>query len=134
MTAGGAPGTSPGDPAALAAAAVAAINDRDPERLGRLLGPRSRVVTGRTAHQGVEAVQAWAAKEYSHLRRRFEMDAYRAIGASVLATGMVEYVWTEGGEVADSTPIALEMSFSSGLLEVLSLHDDVAAALAAFES
>ncbi len=133
MTEGGAPGTR-GDPAALAAEVVAAINDRDPERLGRVLGERSRVITGRKAHEGAEAVQAWAAKEYSHLRRCFAIDAYRTIGGSVLATGMVQYVWSEGGEVADSTPIALEMSFADGRLEAFELHDDVAAALAAFES
>jgi hypothetical protein len=52
----------------------------------------------------------------------------------VLGTGAVQYVWSEGGEVADSTPIALEKSFSGGLLRTLSLHDDAAAALAAFGS
>jgi hypothetical protein len=132
MTAG-APG-EPGDPAALAAEVVAALNERDHERLGRLLDDGSRVVTGRKAHEGIDAIQAWAAKEYSHLQRRFAIDAYRTIGARVLASGMVQYVWTEGGEVADSTPIALELSFAGGRLEELSIHDDVAAALAAFES
>lgn len=133
MTAGGTPG-DPGGPADLAAEVVAALNERDPARLGRVLGETSRIVTGRKTHEGVEAVQAWAAKEYSHLQRRFAIDAYRTIDGRVLATGMVQYVWTEGGEVADSTPIALEMTFSGGRLAELSIHDDVAAALAAFES
>jgi hypothetical protein len=133
MTSGGASG-GPGDPAALAAEVVAALNERDPARLAALLDERSRVVTGRKPHIGAEAIGAWAAKEYTHLRRRFEIDAYRAIGGRVLATGMVQYVWSEGGEVADSSPIALELAFSEGRLEELSLHDDVAAALAAFES
>jgi hypothetical protein len=133
MTAGGAPGDS-GDPAALAAEVVAALNERDPARLGRVLDESSRIVTGRKTHEGIEAVQTWAAKEYSHLQRRFAIDAYRTIDGRVLATGMVQYVWTEGGEVADSTPIALEMTFSGGRLGELGIHDDVAAALAAFES
>jgi hypothetical protein len=118
----------------MAAEVVAAINERDGERLRELLGPGSRVVTGQRPHEGVEAVAAWAAKEYSHLRRHFAIDAYRTIGDRVLATGQVQYVWSEGGEVADSTPIALEMRFADGLLAELGLHDDVAAALAAFES
>lgn len=122
------------EPAALAAEAVEAINERDPDRLGRLLGERSRVITGRRAHVGPDAVQSWAAKEYSHLRRRFEIDAYRTIGSRVLATGQVQYVWSEEGGVADSTPIAVELSFAGDLLDSLSLHDDVAAALASFES
>ena len=131
MTGGGA---GEGDPAALAAAVVAAINERDPERIGALLDERSRVVTGRSVHAGPAAIQAWAAKEYDHLVRRFAIDAIRVRGGDALATGAVQYVWSDGGEVADSTPIALEMSFSDGRLETLSLHDDAAAALAAFES
>jgi hypothetical protein len=131
MSGGGAGGT---DPAALAAEMIAAINERDPERLGAMLDERSRVVTGRTAHTGAEAIQAWAAKEYDHLIRRFEIDSYRAIGLDVLATGAVQYVWLESGEVADSTPIALEISFREDVLGTLRLHDDAAAALASFES
>jgi hypothetical protein len=127
-------GAGEGDPAALAAEVIAAINERDPERLGSMLDERSRVVTGRTAHVGDEAIQAWAAKEYDHLVRRFAVDSYRVIGLDVLATGAVQYVWLESGEVADSTPIALEMSFREDVLGTLRLHDDAASALASFES
>lgn len=130
MSSGGA-GT--GDPAALAAEVIAAINDREPARLRALLGDGSRVVTGRSTHSGPDAIAAWAAKEYQHLIRRYEIDAIRVIGADVLVTGAVQYVWSEGGEVADSTPIALEMRFAGGQLETLGVHDDAAAALAAFE-
>ena len=56
-------GAGESDPAALAAEVVAAINDRAPERLGALLDERSRVVTGRNAHVGAEAIQRWAAKD-----------------------------------------------------------------------
>jgi hypothetical protein len=131
MTGGGA---GADDPAALAAAVVSAINGQDAERLRALLNGRSRVVTGRSTHTGPDAIAAWAAKEYDHLHRRYAIDSYRACANRALAIGAVQYVWREGGEVADSTPIALEMSFAEGELETLSVHDDVAAALAAFDS
>ena len=127
-------GAGAGDAAALAAEVVAAINDREPSRLGALLDDSSEVITGRNVHAGPEAIQAWAAKEYDHLRRRFEIGAVRVIGDAALATGSVQYVWSESGEVADSSPIALELSFAAGRLATLRLHDDVAAALADFES
>lgn len=123
-----------GDPAAAAAAIVAAVNERDPDRLRALLGHASEVVTGRSVHAGPDAVVAWAGKEYDHLRRVYAIDEYRQAGRRVLALGAVQYVWSEGGEVADSTPIALEIEVEGGVLGRLTVHDDVRAALAEFES
>ena len=64
----------------------------------------------------------------------FPIDEYRQAGRRVLALGAVQYVWSEGGEVADSTPIALEIEVEGGVLGRLTVHDDVRAALAEFES
>lgn len=121
-------------PARLAQAAVEAINSREPGRLGTVLADDVEVVTGRSAHRGKEAAVAWAGKEYNHLVRRFRIDEYRPRGESVLALGSVEYAWSEGEDVADSSPIAIELEFADGRLRRLSLHDDAATALAAFES
>ena len=112
---------------------VEAINAREPARLAELLDADSRVVTGRTTHLGPEAIVAWSRKEYDHLVRRYAIDEYRARGDSVLALGAVEYAWTEGGEVADSSPIALDLEIRSGRLAALRLRDDTVAALAEFE-
>jgi hypothetical protein len=127
-------GAGADDPAALAAAVITAISEREPERLRALLDERSRVLTGRSTHTGPDAIAAWAAKEYDHLQRRYAIESYRASGRRVLAVGAVQYVWSETGCVADSTPVALEMTFGDGHLETLSVHDDAAAALAAFGS
>ncbi len=117
-----------------AAAVVAAINSRDPERLAAVLDERSEVVTGRNTHAGVEAICAWARKEYDHLVRRYAIDEYRVAGAAVLALGAVQYAWTESGEVADSSPIGIRIDLDGDRLRRFELHDDTVAALAAFDT
>jgi hypothetical protein len=119
--------------ASVATAAIAAINDRDFERFRSLLTPEVAVVTGRSVHSGTDAAVAWAAKEYDHLVRRFEIDEFRLGRGRVLAVGSVQYVWSEGGEVADSSPIALEVTVEGERASRLELYDDTAMALATFD-
>jgi len=120
--------------ARLAASAIEAINSREPARLGKLLDSDVEIVTGRSVHRGVDAATAWAGKEYDHLVRRYSIDEYRCRSGAALALGSVEYVWSEGGEVADSSPIAIELEFRGDGLRVLRVHDDTAAALADFDA
>jgi len=121
------------EPAEPAAALIEAINARDATALEPLLGLDVEVRTGRSVHSGPEAVMAWVAREYDNLVKRYEVEELRTRDGRVLALGSVQYVWKEDGEVADSSPIALELDFSGGRLSRLSLHDDVAAALASFD-
>jgi len=116
----------------LAAALVAAINSRDRSELEPLLDPEVEIVTGRSVHAGPAAAVAWAGKEYDNLVRRYAVDELRERDGRVLALGCVQYVWREEGEVADSSPIALELEFSGERLRRLRLHDDAAAALSSF--
>ncbi len=120
--------------ARTAAAFIAAVNDRDPEALGRLLDAGAEVETGRSVHAGVAAIRSWATKTYDHLRRVYAIDEYRSAPGRVLALGHVQYAWIEGGEVADSTPIALLFELADRAIVRLIVHDDVRAALAGFES
>jgi hypothetical protein len=117
-----------------AAAIIAAINERDPERFAALVGEDAEVRTGRKVLSGADLVAKWAAKEYDHLVKRYAIDEYRADGETVLALGSVQYVWSESGELGDSSPIALRMELAGERLRSLEVHDDTAAALAAFEA
>ena len=117
-----------------AAAVVAAINERDPERFLALVGDDAEVRTGRKVHSGADLIAKWAAKEYDHLVKRFAIDEYRADAETVLALGSVQYVWAESGDVGDSSPIALTIELAGERLRSLEVHDDTAAALAAFEA
>ena len=116
-----------------AAAVIAAINSRDPERLTEMVGADAEVRTGRKVYSGADLVAAWARKEYDHLVKRYAIDEYRVSGESVLALGSVQYVWSESGEVGDSSPIALRIELDGKRLRSLELHDDTAAAVAAFD-
>jgi hypothetical protein len=117
-----------------AAAIVAAINERDPERFAALVGEDAEVRTGRRVLSGADLVAKWASKEYDHLVKRYAIDEYRADGETVLALGSVQYVWSESGDVGDSSPIALRIELAGEQLRSLEVHDDTAAALAAFEA
>ena len=115
-------------------AVIAAVNDRDAERLEPLLHPDVELRTGRSVKSGAADVLVWADKAYDHLDRRYAVAVARAKGDRILMIGEVEYVWREEGHVGDSTPIALELTFEGDLLRSLRVEDDQAAALADFES
>jgi hypothetical protein len=117
------------DANALASGVIEAINSRDHERLAPLLHPEVEVATGRNVHAGPAGVIAWAEKRYDHLVRCYAIDEFRIADERTLALGAVQYVWAEGGEVADSTPIAIEFAFDGALLRLMRLYDDVAAAV-----
>lgn len=120
--------------AELAKEFVEAVNSREAPRLARLLDDGTEVVTGRSTHSGPGEVLAWASKQFDHLVRRYVVNEYRGLGGRVLALGEVQYVWAEDGEVADSSPIALTIEADGERLRRVRLHDDPAAALAAFDA
>jgi hypothetical protein len=114
--------------------AIAAINSGDPELIAAAFDPQAEIRTGRNVHHGIEAAIAWAAGSYDHLERRYVVVATHARGDEVLVLGAVEYVWREEGEVGDSSPIALRLTFAGDRVRRLVIEDDAAAALDAFES
>ena len=71
---------------------------------------------------------------YDHLDRRYAIAAARTQGDEVLILGDVEHVWREGGELGDSSPIAMTLAFEGDLLRSLRVDDDPEAALADFEA
>lgn len=123
-----------GERAEQAARAIAAIDAGDPELIAAAFDPLAEVRTGRSVHRGIEAVIAWARKEYDHLERRYAIAATHTRGDEVLVIGAVEYVWREEGEVGDSAPIALRLEFAGDRVRRLTVEDDAEAALDAFES
>lgn len=116
-------------PADLVRLAFEAAAERATERLPPLLSPDVRIVTERGAHEGIDAVLAWAAKGYDHLDRRFVLERLEPRGEGYLGSGRVEYVWREGGEVGDSAPMFFAIRIADGLLAGLALHEDEAGAL-----
>jgi hypothetical protein len=118
-------------PEEVIALALEAISDRAPGRLRPLLRPGARIVTGRAAHEGVEAALQWASKGYEHLDRRYVVVRTEPFGDGHLVRARVEYVWRESGEVGDSTPTFIAVKLEDGLVAGLSLHDSEERARAA---
>ncbi len=115
-------------------AVIAAINSREPERLAPLLHPDVEVRTGRSVTSGSAEVLSWADKSYDHIDRHYTVAVARKSGDRILLIGEVDYVWRESGDVGDSSPIGLTLSFEGGLLRSLLVEDDPATALDTFES
>ena len=123
-----------GERAELAARVLAAIDSQDPELIEAAFDPAAEIRTGRSVHRGLDAVIRWAQKRYDHLDKRYAIAATHTRGDRVLVLGSVEYVWREEGEVGDSSPIALELDFDGDRVRALTIADDPARALDAFES
>lgn len=119
--------------AAAAAAVLEALNDRDTDRLEPLLSSDVEVATGTGTRSGREAVIGWSLNDYDHLLRRFLLDEAVAVGSGLLGRARSQYVWKEGGEVADTTPLYLSVEFDGPLLRRLGLHETEADAREALD-
>lgn len=106
------------------AAVLEAVNASDPAGLGRLVTDEIEIHTARGIRAGRGEAEAWAARTYDHLVRRWTVDEVRVEDGRVLVLGSAEYRWREGDELADSEPAALGMRFEGPLLAELRLLAD----------
>jgi ketosteroid isomerase-like protein len=111
-----------------------ALSRGDAAGFAALVHPDVEIHTARGVRRGPEEAEAWAEPKYEHLERRYEVDELHVAGEHVLVLGRVEYVWKEGGEVADSTPVAIALDFEHGRLRRWRFHDDPAEGLKVFRA
>jgi ketosteroid isomerase-like protein len=101
----------------LARAVLDALSRDDTAAFGEIAADDIEIHTARGTRDGHAEAVAWAANKYDHLQRRYAVDRIEvAEDGGVTVHGRTEYVWKEGGEVADSSPVAIEMRFSRGRL------------------
>lgn len=117
--------------AALAAHILEALNDRDADRLRPLLASEVEILTAKGVRAGRKAALEWSLNDYDHLLRRFLLDEAVSVGVGLLGRARSQYVWKDGGEVADTAPLYLSFVFEGGLLRRLGLHETEAEAEAA---
>lgn len=99
-------------PEELARRVLDALARDDAEAFGELAGDEIEIHTARGVRRGHAEAVAWAANKYDHLQRRYAVDEMRPLGPDgVLVLGHTEYVWKQSGEVADASPIEIEMRF-----------------------
>jgi ketosteroid isomerase-like protein len=100
----------------LARQVLAALSEGDTARFGELAADDVEIHTARGVRHGHAEAVAWAANKYDHLQRRYAVDDLHAAARGVVVHGRTEYVWKDGGEVADSSPVAIELRFADGRL------------------
>jgi ketosteroid isomerase-like protein len=102
---------------ALARRVLAALSRNDTKAFGELAADDIEIHTARGAREGHAEAVAWAANKYDHLQRRYAVDELEAgEGGGVIVRGRTQYVWKEDGQVADETPVAIELRFVDGRL------------------
>jgi hypothetical protein len=102
---------------ALARRILAALSADDTEAFGELAAEGIEIHTARGVREGHAEAVAWAANKYDHLQRRYAVEEIAAgERGGLVVRGQTEYVWKDGGEVADSSPVAIELRFDGGKL------------------
>lgn len=107
--------------------ALAALS-HSPEDLRTISSPELTIVTSKSAHEGIDAAVAWAAKTYDHLDRHYHLEHLHERDETVHVRGRVEYIWRESGELGDSSPSFFAARIEDGLLTRLAIGDDEASA------
>ena len=101
----------------LARLVLDALARGDTDAFGDLVAEEVEIQTARGVRRGHAEAVAWAANKYDHLQRRYAVDELRPLEPDgVVAVGRTEYAWKESGEVADASPIAIELRFRDGRL------------------
>jgi hypothetical protein len=92
--------------------------------VGELVHPEVEIRTERTLHRGREAAMAWAGKEFDHLVRRYIPIEVETKPGGFLVHAELQYVWREGGEVGDTSRVAIELGVRDGLISSWYLVDE----------
>ena len=117
--------SAPAEEESLAREVLAALSEGDTEAFGELAAEGIEIHTARGARHGHAEAVAWAANKYDHLQRRYAVEDVEAKdGGGVIVRGQTQYVWKDGGEVADSSPVAIELHFEAGKLVLWRFLDD----------
>jgi ketosteroid isomerase-like protein len=117
--------SAPDEEESLARQVLAALSRGDTKAFGEIAAEEIEIHTARGARHGHAEAVAWAANKYDHLQRRFAIEELDAEGGEgVIVRGQTQYVWKDGGEVADSSPVAIELHFEAGKLVLWRFLDD----------
>jgi hypothetical protein len=92
--------------------------------VGELVHPDVEIHTERTVHRGRVAALEWSSKGFDHIARRYTPQKIESTedGASIEAE--LQYVWSESGDVADSSPVRIELGIRDGLISSWRLFEE----------
>jgi hypothetical protein len=92
--------------------------------VGVLVHPEVEIRTERTVHRGRVAAMEWSGKVFDHLIRRYVPVEIEETDSGLLVHAELQYVWREGGEVGDSSRVAIELGIRDGLIASWYLLDE----------
>jgi hypothetical protein len=92
--------------------------------VGELLHPEVEIRTERAVHRGRDAAIEWSGKTFDNLERRYVPISIEQTDEGVLVRAEVHYVWRESGEVAERTPVAIELGIRDGMISSWSLLEE----------
>ena len=65
----------------------------------------------------------WSGKTFEHLVRRYVPASIERTDEGLLVHGQLQYVWSESGEVGDSSGVGIELGIRDGLISSWYLHE-----------
>ena len=94
---------------------LAALRERDEERVAAHLHPAVEAFGARGRKRGIPEVVAWAKPSADgHLVSSVEVDELRAVGGWVAVGARRIWTWAETGEVADDEPFGVLFGLRDG--------------------
>ncbi len=93
--------------------------------MGDLVHPEVEIRTERTTHLGRDAAVAWSAKGFDHLTRRYVPLEVEEREHGLLVSAELQYVWTETGDVGDTTRVGIALGVRDGLVSSWELLESI---------
>ena len=92
--------------------------------MGGLVHPEVEIHTERTVHRGRVAAVDWSGKGFDHVVRRYEPLKIEPTEDGVRVEAELQYVWSESGEVADRSPVRIDLGIRDGLISSWHLFEE----------
>jgi len=70
------------------------------------------------------AALEWSSKGFDHIVRRYVPREIEETGDGVRIEAELQYVWRESGEVADTSPVRIELGIRDGLISSWRLFEE----------
>ena len=109
----------------LIRAALEALGREDPDGFIGFIHPEVEIETDRGVRRGRRAALDWASKRFDHLVRVRAVDEIQGEGDRLLVVGRIQYVWRDGGEIGDETPVALGFELADGQIQTMRIFESV---------
>lgn len=93
--------------------------------MGEFVHPDVEIRTDRTTHRGRDAAVDWSGKGFDHLTRRYVPLEIEERDGGVLVRAELQYVWTETGDVGDTTRVGIALGISDGLISSWELLEEI---------